>query len=124
MPIPFGTRHHISHGAANAVIFPHILANNAPVVPEKTRLVLEALGLSASTDPAEVSRLAGGWCASLGIEMRMRARGVPESDLGAMADEAFAIKRLIDNNPRALTRAAIIEILQPSLLRENARDQR
>ncbi len=109
---PLGTRHHIPHGAANAVIFPHVLAYNAPVAPEKTRLVLEALGLPASSDPAEVSRLAGGWCARLGIEMRMSARGVPQSDLGAMADEAFAIKRLIDNNPRELTRAAILEIYQ------------
>ncbi len=52
---PLGTRHHIPHGAANAVIFPHVLAYNAPVVPDKTKLVLEALGLPASTEPAEVS---------------------------------------------------------------------
>lgn len=107
---PLGTRHHIPHGAANAVIFPHVLAYNAPAVPEKTRLVLEALGLPTSIDPAEVSRLAGGYCQRLGIEMRISARGVPEGDLEAMADEAFAIKRLIDNNPRELTRAAILAI--------------
>ena len=35
---------------------------------------------------------------------------VPEIDLPAMADDAFAIKRLTDNNPHALTRDAILEI--------------
>jgi alcohol dehydrogenase class IV len=53
---------------------------------------------------------AHGDCAGLGIDMRMSRRGVPEDDLPAMADEAFAIKRLIDNNPRPLTREAILDI--------------
>ncbi len=38
----------------------------------------------------------------------MGPRGVPESDLPAMAEEAFAIKRLIDNNPRPLSSEAIL----------------
>src|SRR3954449_5856746 len=51
---PLGTRHHIAHGHSCAVIFPHTLAFNAPAVPEKTALILDALGLPASADPAEV----------------------------------------------------------------------
>lgn len=105
---PLGTRHHIAHGAANAVIFPHVLGYNAPAAPEKTALVLQALGLEPSSDAAVVTRAASGFCAGLGIEMRMSARGVPESDLPAMVKEAFAIKRLIDNNPRALSAEAIL----------------
>jgi len=107
---PLGTRHKIAHGAANAVIFPHVLAYNAPVVAEKTAAVLGALGLAASSDPDAVLVSAHGYCAGLGIDMRMSRRGVPEHDLPAMADEAFAIKRLIDNNPRPLTREAILDI--------------
>ena len=30
---PLGTRHHIPHGVANAVIFSHVLAFNAPAAP-------------------------------------------------------------------------------------------
>lgn len=107
---PLGTRHKIAHGAANAVIFPHVLAYNAPAAVPKTAAVLTALGLPASADPDRVLEAARAFCASLGIEMRMSRRGVPEDDLPAMADEAFAIKRLIDNNPRALTRDAILDI--------------
>jgi alcohol dehydrogenase class IV len=107
---PLGTRHHIPHGAANAVIFPHVLAFNAPVVPERTAAILQALGLEPTSDPATALSRTHGWCASLGIEMRMSARGVPEADLPAMAEDAAAIRRLLDNNPRDIAQADILEI--------------
>ena len=105
---PLGTRHHIPHGAANALIFPHVLAFNAPAVPAKTAAVLEALGLPASTDPAAVFEAAYGWCLQLGCTMRLSAFGVPETDLPRMAEEAHAIRRLLDNNPRDLSRDDIL----------------
>jgi len=98
---PLGTRHHVPHGLACALIFPHTLAFNAPAVPERTAAVLDALGCA---DDAEVSR----WCEELGIDMRLSAHGVPESDLATMADEAHAIRRLLDNNPRDITRDEIL----------------
>jgi alcohol dehydrogenase class IV len=97
---PLGTRHHLPHGLACAVIFPHTLAFNAPAVPEKTRLVLEALG----------TRDAHGWCAALGMEMRLSKLGVPENDLPVMAKEAHAIRRLLDWNPRDMSEAEILAL--------------
>lgn len=44
---PLGTRHKLAHGIANALIFPHVLAVNAPAAPEKTALVGQALGFGA-----------------------------------------------------------------------------
>lgn len=107
---PLGTRHHIAHGAANALIFPHTLAFNAPAVPEKTALVLAALGLPASSEPAAVLKAAHGWCAGTGCEMRLSAYKVPEDDLPVMATEAHAIRRLLDNNPRDMSREDILAI--------------
>jgi alcohol dehydrogenase class IV len=46
----------------------------------------------------------------LGCEMRLSVLGVPAEDLPAMADEAHAIRRLLDNNPRDLTRENILAI--------------
>lgn len=109
---PLGTRHHIAHGAANALIFPHVLAFNAPAVPEKTALVLEALGLKPSADPAEVLEAAYGWCAALGCQMRLSAYGVPREDLPVMATEAHAIRRLLDNNPRDISRDEILALYE------------
>ena len=65
--------------------------------------MLDALGCG---DEADVIR----WCEELGIDMRLSAHGVPADDLGAMADEAHAIRRLLDNNPRDLTRDEILAL--------------
>jgi alcohol dehydrogenase class IV len=107
---PLGTRHHVPHGAACALIFPHTLAFNAPATPERTAETLQALGLDAGSDERSVFTAAYRFCASLGVEMRMSRLGVPEDDLGNMADEAHAIRRLLDNNPREASRDEILAI--------------
>jgi alcohol dehydrogenase class IV len=109
---PLGTRWHVAHGAANALIFPHVLAFNTPSVPEKTRAIMDALGRKASQDIRSVFDAAYSFCAELGIEMKLSGLGVPQSDLDAMADDAFAIRRLLDNNPRDLSRADIRSIYE------------
>jgi alcohol dehydrogenase class IV len=97
---PLGTRHHVAHGLACAVIFPHTLAFNAPSRPEKTAATLAALG----------TQDAYRWCADLGIEMRLSKLGVPEADLPVMAKDAHAIRRLLDNNPRDISEAEILDM--------------
>jgi alcohol dehydrogenase class IV len=105
---PLGTRHGIAHGLACALVFPHTLAFNAPVAREKTGLILDALGLGAATDEGSVLAAAHGFCERLGVEMRLSRLGVPEDDLPRMADEAHAIRRLLDNNPRDVSRDQIL----------------
>lgn len=109
---PLGTRHHVAHGAANALIFPHVLAFNAPAVPERTAVVLTALGLTTAKDPAQVLEAAHRWCIWLGCKMKLSDYGVPRDDLPLMADEAHAIRRLLDNNPRDLSRDDILAIYE------------
>jgi len=111
---PLGTRHHIPHGLACALIFPHVLAFNAPAVRAKTATVLNALGLSADSDTA-VGAASRAWCEALGIDMRLSRHGVPEDDLEAMAGEAHAIRRLLDNNPRDISPAEILAIYRAAL---------
>ncbi len=107
---PLGTRHHVAHGLACAAIFPHTLAFNARAVPEKTARVMEALGAPARADEESVSEHARRFCADLGVEMRLHRLGVPEGDLAAMAGEAHAIRRLLDNNPRDMSREDILSL--------------
>ncbi|WP_245444340.1 iron-containing alcohol dehydrogenase [Bradyrhizobium sp. Y36] len=109
---PLGTRHHVAHGLACAVIFPHTLAFNMPAVETKTVAVLGALGLPERTDPKLAFDATFGFCKNFGIEMRLSALGVPRNDLGVMADEAHAIRRLLDNNPRDLSRDAILNMYE------------
>lgn len=109
---PLGTRHHVAHGLACAVIFPHTLAFNMPAVEAKTIAVLQALGLPEQGDPKLAFEASYKFCSDLGIEMRLSALGVPRDDFGVMADEAHAIRRLLDNNPRDLGRDAILNMYE------------
>jgi len=109
---PLGTRWHVAHGAANALIFPHVLAFNLSSAPEKTARIVEALGLSGMRGESDIFRQTHDYCAGLGVEMKLSKLGVPENDLEAMADDAFVIRRLLDNNPRELSRNDIRAIYQ------------
>jgi alcohol dehydrogenase class IV len=109
---PLGTRHHIAHGAANALIFPHVLAFNFPVAREKTAAIMTALGMEPAGDEQSVFGAVYEFCARLGVEMRLSKLGVPRDDLPAMAQEAHAIRRLLDNNPRDMNQDDILGIYQ------------
>ena len=111
---PLGTRLKLPHGLANAIIFPHVLAFNAPQRPEKTGTVMTALGY-AGIEQRQVLADAVEWCRGLGLDMSLARHGATETDLGLWADEAFAIKRLIDNNPRPLGREDIEQIYRAAL---------
>ena len=99
---PLGTRLKLPHGLANAIIFPHVLAFNQPAVPEKTAEIAMALGLRSDT-PSVLSEDATAWCANLGVNMRLSHHGAREENLAPWAQEAHAIRRLMDNNPRDMS---------------------
>ena len=107
---PLGTRLHLPHGLANAIIFPHVLAFNAPVRAEKTAEILALLGLPAGPDPDRVLDSAHGYCRALGNEMRLSAHGAVYNALPAWAEEAHAIRRLMDNNPRPMSVDEVLAI--------------
>jgi alcohol dehydrogenase len=100
---PLGTSAGLPHGLANALVFPHVLAFNAPACPEKTAEVLGFLGLPPSADPDDVLESAGSFCAGLGIDMALRAHGIRANDLRPWAEQAHGIRRLMDNNPRVMS---------------------
>ena len=99
-----GGRYGIAQGAANAVMLPVALRFNAPVVPEAVARFGRALG---ADDAAEA-------CASLaalgGFE-RLRDLGVPEDDLGGLA-EAIAARPGARANPRPADQGAIEGLLR------------
>jgi alcohol dehydrogenase class IV len=107
---PLGTRLGLPHGLANAIIFPHVLAFNVPVRVEKTAEVLDALGLSSSNVREGVLKSAYGFCKSLGVEMQLSAHKAKEADLQSWAEEAHAIRRLMNNNPRDMSVDDVVSI--------------
>jgi alcohol dehydrogenase class IV len=112
---PLGTRLGLPHGLANAIVFPHVLAFNAPARAGKTAEILAALGLPASDAPAAVLDHAARFCRSLGIDLRLSSHGTKGADLPAWAAEAHAIRRLMDFNPRDMTIADVEAIYRAIL---------
>jgi alcohol dehydrogenase len=111
---PLGTRLKLPHGLANAVIFPHVLAFNQPVAPEKTAQIGALLGFRSDT-PESLLQDAAAWCRDLGVEMRLSAHGARDQDLAAWATEAHAIRRLMDNNPREMSEAEVLTIYRNAM---------
>ena len=99
---PLGTRLKLPHGLANAIIFPHVLAFNAPAAPHKTSRIAVLLGLQG-----DLLAGASDWCARLGVKMRLGDNGASKGQLAGWAAEAHAIRRLMDNNPRDMSVAEV-----------------
>ncbi|OEO30171.1 alcohol dehydrogenase [Devosia insulae DS-56] len=112
---PLGTRLKLPHGLANAIVFPHVLSFNTTARPDKTTEIVAALGLGQLADAREVLATSMAYCRDLGIEMSLLRHGAQETELPVWAEEAFAIKRLIDNNPRALGVSDILTIYTSAL---------
>lgn len=110
---PLGTRLKLPHGLANAIIFPHMLAYNAPERSHKTAEIAQLLALGGNGEDMFDRSFA--FCADLGLEMHLSRHGAEASDLPQWAEEAHAIKRLIDNNPRPLGVSDIVSIYQSAL---------
>ncbi|GAB5376843.1 MAG: iron-containing alcohol dehydrogenase [Acuticoccus sp.] len=106
-PAALGTRAGLPHGLSVALLFPHVLAHNAPARPDKTREVLAALGLAESDDPEVVRQSVRAWCGDLGLAMALSAHGVGARDFADWAPEAHGIRRLMDNNPRDMSVAEV-----------------
>lgn len=111
---PLSTRHGVGHGRANAIIFPHMLAYNAPATRERTGEIARLLGFDAG-DADAICAAASAFCAGLGIAMRLTAHNIGAEHVDAMAAEAVGIRRLLDNNPRPITEQDIAAIYRAAL---------
>jgi len=107
---PLGTLLHLPHGLANAIIFPHVLAYNAPVASEKTAEIVRALGLAERAGNKDLLQGALAFCADLGVEMSLKAHGATEDQLPRFAHDAHGIRRLMDNNPRDMSEDDVLAI--------------
>lgn len=90
-----GGRYGLPHGAMNALSLPPALRFNEPVVPEAVALLGEALETNDAA--ARVEELA-----HLGGFERLRELGVPEDDLGELAEEIVG-RPGARANPRPVT---------------------
>lgn len=112
---PLGTRLKLPHGLANAIIFPHVLAFNATAATEKTALICSLLQFDEGSDEVAVLTQGLAFCQRLGIKTSLAAHGAPEQELPAWAEEAHAIRRLMDNNPRQMSVGDVLGVYQAAM---------
>ncbi|MFQ5895908.1 MAG: iron-containing alcohol dehydrogenase [Nitrospinota bacterium] len=109
---PLGARFGISHGVSNALMFPHVMEFNCVANLEKYARVAEAMGewvggLSPRDGAARSVVAVEQICRDVGVPGRLREVNVPEEAIPELAEAALRIKRLLDINPRRVTREDI-----------------
>ncbi|CAG9620293.1 iron-containing alcohol dehydrogenase [Sutcliffiella rhizosphaerae] len=112
---PLGGKFKVPHGVANSLLLPYVMKYNVISNLEKFAEVAKVLGenvdglsLREAADRAvyalnKMSR-------DVGIPASMKDLGVTEEDIPALAEEASKIDRLLNNNPRGLTKMDIEQI--------------
>jgi maleylacetate reductase len=99
-----GGRYGLPHGAMNALSLPAALRFNQPVAGSEIARLGEALGTDAPIDRAQQLARLGGFD-------RLRDFGVPEHDLGEVA-EAAAVRPGAKANPRPVAAPQVAELLR------------
>lgn len=105
---PLGGMFNVTHGVANAMLLPHVMAFNLDAIEGRLSNVARALDLASQAD-ADVDAARKlidkmeEWTAAVDIPQDLRKFGVSEAHLDALAIAASKVKRLLGNNPKALT---------------------
>lgn len=108
MAYPLGGMHQVSHGLANAVLLPYVMAYNLMAAPERFATLAEMFGRDTSemtlreAGEASVEAL---WHLNddVNIPKNLQELGVPRGDIPEMARIALTVARPVANNPRRPT---------------------
>ena len=117
MAYPLGGEFHLPHGEANTAMLRWVMEYNLEGCPEKFVPIAAAMGIrTAGVSPEKAAASALEAMIALGeecgVKTRLRDFGIPREACARMAAAAMKEKRLIGNNPRKLTEAAVIEIYE------------
>lgn len=112
---PLGGRFGITHGLANTLMLPGIMAFNLPAALERFAIVAEAMGEIVDDFPLrDAAYLAVDAVETLiedcGISRTLSQFGINEEDLPVLARIAMTVTRPLENNPRKMTAEEAIEI--------------
>lgn len=105
---PLGGKFHVTHGVANAMLLPHVMAFNLDSCAPRLKRAAVVCGLAREEDSDEaaagklIEQIAA-WTATLDIPQDLAAFGVREEHLPDMAVAASKVTRLMVNNPKPLS---------------------
>ncbi|RMV77598.1 iron-containing alcohol dehydrogenase [Pseudomonas amygdali] len=105
---PLGGKFHVTHGVANAMLLPHVMAFNLDSCAERLKRAALVCGVAQQDDSNETAahkliEQIRQWTQVLNIPQNLREFGVAEEHLADMAVAASKVTRLMTNNPKALS---------------------
>jgi len=114
---PLGGKYGVSHGLANTIMLPRVMAFNLPGALEKFVDIAEVMGEIVDDLPLrEAAYLAVEAVESLiedcGIMTTLEELKIPEGDFSVLAKVAMTVARPLANNPCKMTIEDMVEIYQ------------
>lgn len=115
MEYPLGGAVHVTHGAGNGLLLPHVMRYLLPVRTAEYARVAELLGeeiagVTPETAAGRAIEAVERLCDEIGIPRRIRDLGGRENQLAGFAERAFAIKRLMALTPCPVTAEDILRV--------------
>ncbi|MGO4274019.1 iron-containing alcohol dehydrogenase [Paenibacillus sp. TAF58] len=104
---PLGGKFNISHGVANAMLLPHVMAYNIDAISGRLEDVARAMGLQVEKRAGKASsemviEQIFEWTAEMHIPQNLREFGITERDVDDLAIAASKVTRLLNNNPKPM----------------------
>ena len=103
------------HGLSNAILLPHVMKFNMDAAEEKFKDIAVAMGITVdgmSTRQAAEKMIENLYSLNddLNIHMSLRDKGITDTDLELMVEAASKVTRLLDNNPKPMSKTDMREI--------------
>ena len=114
---PLGGKYRIPHGVSNAILLPYVMRFNGVGNEAKFSDVAVAMGIDvAGRSPQQATTAVIDALFALNRDLAIPADlkqwNITAADLDTLVDGAAKVTRLLDNNPRAMSRADIAAIYQ------------
>jgi alcohol dehydrogenase len=114
---PLGGRYHVPHGIGNAMLFPHVMEFNFVADLEKFSAIAELLGEEVEglslREAAEASvHAVHSLCEDVGVPTTLQELNIDPSAIPELAEAAAQITRILDFNPRRMTKEDIIRVYE------------
>ena len=112
---PLGGKYRIPHGVSNAILLPYVMRFNSVGNEDKFSDVALAMGLDVAGKSAKAATeavIAALFALNrdLAIPADLKQWNITAADLETLVDGAAKVTRLLDNNPRAMSRTDIAAI--------------
>jgi len=123
---PLGSKHGLSHGISNSVMFLYVSEANIPAAIQKFAILARALGAKTT----DMSRREAAYAyvdeimsiiRDVGLPLSLAEFGVEPSDIHELVTDAMKQTRLLNNNPRVLAQEDIEKIYRHALSGEGCR---